>query len=863
MAEFRVLGSFEVRSAAGEAIAMPSRRQRALLARLLLSPSHTVSADSLIESAWTDGAPPRHPVPALQTLVSRLRVLLEDTGAELETAPPGYRLRVPPEMVDSWRFEDLVGEARVLAAVGDPAAAVARYDEAAALWRGAAYAEFADAFAGPEAVRLEQIRLAAAEERLAALLEAGDTATAVADAETLTRAEPLRERAQALLMRALARSGRATDALAVYQRVRERLADELGTEPSDELKETELLVLRNQVGPSPCHAPGGSADRRRHAAVPHMASGFVGRAHELAEVAAALSRDRLVTVTGPGGVGKTRLAIECAARWDGASPAWVELALADDAESVVSAFLDALGVPDPWSGTWPEALTAALRDHEAVILVDNCENVIDHAAAVISRILRACPRVRVLATSRERLAVEGEAVFDLAPLPADGTATDLFLARLSAADRTIDITDAEVRRLAGAVSRRLDGLPLALELAAPRAAALGLAEMLESADLFGLVAGRRGDPPRHTDLSSLLAWSYELLTEDEQRLLRRLSVFPGAFGADWAERVCSDGALPAPRVAGLLAALTDKSLVTRLRCPRTGRRGQTLLETVRHFARRELETADEPLALRAAHASFLVSWTAERTGLIGSAYDGASMYFLHAAANDFRAAFAWTHRHDPDLGIRLSAALHRYAFNLRGDHELLQWSERALGLPGFHVHPQRSAVLASAAAFAGMRGDHETALRRAREAVFSLGPGDRQAPAVHDLSAWTHWLAGDPAHAMAAHRRQWREARALDDLFHEGLAASRLAVGSMLLGDRAEAERWLVRCRSAAGSARSPVLDAYAENAASHCRAEESPEAAVEHLARCHELASALGFDVTTGHPLVDRIRPEAQASGT
>lgn len=624
LARFQVLGP--VRAIPGGPAGGLRRKQRALLARLLLQPGRAVSTDALIDAVWADEPLPEDPRAALQSQVHRLRRFLGGTGARVVTRPPGYALGIGSGEVDAVLFEQWVADGKARAG-DDPRAALDGYDAALSLWRGPAYGEFADTFARVEAARLEQLRTDAREDRTELLLALGRNAEATAAARELCAAHPLRERPRGQLMRALTLSGRQGEAIGVYQDFRLWLRDELGVHPSPELQEIHLRVLRQEVrgtrsaDPVPPRAVASRGERRASGpggpgggpggGPPRPLSALVGRAGELRRLDALLTAAPLVTLTGPGGVGKTRLALEYALRQVPVSKvAWVELAELREPEAVIAACCEAVGAETlPPGAVGRETLVRACRDQDLVLLIDNCEHVVDTVARIADAVVRACPGVKVLATSRERLAVEGEHVLGLPPLPVagpDGTPRDspalqLFLERLRAAGHPVHPGDTRSAYLAGLLCTRLDGLPLALELAAVRAAALGLEEVAGADDLLSLLDGRRAPGARQTSLRSSLDWSYRLLSAEERSVFRRLAGLPGPFTLDQAQRLCGGGRPPAHAgITPVLAALIDKSLV--LREPDGGRgpriRYRMLSATSSFAARRP---AEERLPVPAGH----------------------------------------------------------------------------------------------------------------------------------------------------------------------------------------------------------------------------------------------------------------------
>lgn len=439
--EFRLLGAFEV-VARGQMMKLGSMRLRLVLAMLALAGGRVVSADSLAEELW-GGDPPADVANGLQSFVSRARRVLASARAEVTVAARGngYALEVTRSAVDAHRFSELARRGRELNVVGDAAGAVALLQEALALWRGPALTEFADrAFAASEATRLQEERLDATEALADALLAVGNPAAAAALLEQLVAEEPFREGAWARLMMALYRLGRAADALRAYATVRRALAEELGLEPGAQLRELEHLILTQDPQLDDRTRLADSSELAVHSARPHNlpvpVDRFVGRRAELAELVQALASTRLLTLWGPGGVGETRVALEVAALAvpDFPDGAWlVELAPHRPSEPVAAAALSALGVlvaagEDDLVGV----LCTYLMPRQCLLVLDNCEHVLDGTAHVVAAVLRTCPGVTVMATSREPLAVAGEQVWSVPPMsvpdpcggPADVSASD-------------------------------------------------------------------------------------------------------------------------------------------------------------------------------------------------------------------------------------------------------------------------------------------------------------------------------------------------------------------------------------------------------------------------------------------------------
>lgn len=628
-----MLGSLEVRAGGGAATGVAGARLRRLLIVLALEPDRVVSTARLVDGVW-GACPPVKAVNALQALVSRLRRVLPE--ARIESHQAGYRLAIEPDAVDVARFERLVAAGR--SALADDAAAAARIlREALGLWRGPALMDVADAdfFAAPVA-RLSELWLVAVEDRIEADLRLGRGGELTVELTSLVAEHPLRERPVGALMRALCAAGRPAEALAVYERARETLAEALGADPSPELSALHTAVLRGEMGVAARPAPEADVDGRPRTNLRAGLTSFVGRDSEVAQVGNLVGEYRLTTLTGPGGSGKTRLAGEAARALlermtDGV---WlVELApVGGDGGDVPQAVLSALGIRErALTGRAPEdepidRLAAALRTRSALLVLDNCEHLIGAAAVLADRLLGECPRLRILATSREPLGIVGEALWPVEPLglpPRDAGAAEVLsypavrlLSDRAGAARPGFVVSERTAPAVVRICRALDGMPLAIELAAARLRTM-TAEQLAARldDRFRLLTGGgRTALPRHRTLRAVVDWSWDLLSEEERTLLRRLAVFSGGAtaeaaervcmdGAAPAERVCMDGAVPAGRVPDLLGALADKSLLV---ASGDGTERYRMLETIREYGLERLEEAGERDRIRRAHAACFV-----------------------------------------------------------------------------------------------------------------------------------------------------------------------------------------------------------------------------------------------------------------
>ena len=663
--EFGILGPLEVR-AAGRAVPLGGSKPRALLALLLLHPNEPVSADALAVALWGEEAPARS-TKTVHVHVSRLRKALGDPDA-LTTTPAGYRLHVRPHELDAERFRRLVDDGRGALAADEPEHAGALLREALALWRGPPLADLAFApFAQGAIAALQEERLVALETRLEAELRAGRHAELVPELQRLVAEHPLRERLHGRLMLALYRAGRQADALEAYRHARATLVEQLGLEPGVELRELERAVLAQDPDlavPAPSGAEPAAPPLVR---IPAAPTPTVGRDADIAYLCAAV-RDpdaRLTTVVGPGGVGKTRLAAEAARAighefQDGAR--FVSLAAVGADEHVASTICRELDVPLVAGEPVDRALVAHLRDHELLLVLDNFEHVLE-AAPLVADLVAGAPRVSVLATSREPLRLRAERLMHLDPLvvPADGSnggaaagppapAVALFVAVAQARDPGFALTDRNATALLE-VCRRLDGLPLAIELAAGRVDMLSVSELAgrlrEGLDALG--AGPRDAPARQRTLTATLEWSWSLLSPDERRAFAGLAVFAGGATLDAAEAVTG-----AP--LHVLEALVAKNLVL-ARPAEDGSHRLDMLETVREFARARLAEDAGARKVHELHCDYCVGLAERTRGELERSAPPALVAELDAELNNFRAALTWAlERKSAVKALRLTCA---------------------------------------------------------------------------------------------------------------------------------------------------------------------------------------------------------------
>jgi predicted ATPase/DNA-binding SARP family transcriptional activator len=704
-----LLGPLQVRDGDGRPVRLGGRQLRVLLILLALDAGRVVPSGSLAEQIWP-GEPPGHPGNALQTLVSRLRAELRRAGLDdvIASHPAGYRLAVPPDAVDAMAFEALAVQGRRALGDGKPEEAGRVLRSALALWRGQPLADAAGCdFADIAAARLTELRASVLADRIEADLAAGGGTNLVGELRALLSADPLAERPRALLMRALYAAGRQAEALETYTEARELLADRLGVDPSAQLEQVYLRILRGEEGLAAVAAgavrPAGlSSDPERtvapalgtpaHPGVRSPLTSFVGRDSEVSQVLKSLGAARLVTLTGPGGVGKTRLAVEVSGRLT--EMAWfVELAPVTDPAEVAYAVLGTLGIREPVfarragepGGAPLDRLAAALADRDDVMILDNCEQVIEAAAALADRVLAACPRMRILATSRQPLRIDGETLCPVQPLPvpadpwlpgaesgADGPYESYASVRLLR-DRAVAVRPdfeldtsnaAEVAR----ICRALDGMPLAIELAAVWLRTLTPAQLAERLDdRFALLTGgSRAALPRHRTLRAVVDWSWDLLAPAEQVLARRLAVFPAGATLAVAEQACADEVLPPAEVLPALSGLVDKSIVAAGENPGVPGSRYRMLETVRAYGLERLAEAGEQERVRDAFAAHYLNLAETADPRLRAAGQRRWLRELTAEQDNVYAALRWAiARRDADTALRFVRALGWY-WTLRG-----------------------------------------------------------------------------------------------------------------------------------------------------------------------------------------------------
>jgi predicted ATPase/DNA-binding SARP family transcriptional activator len=663
LVEFRVLGPLEV-VVGGRQVRLGGPRPRAVLATLLVHAGNPVSAERLIDQVW-GGDPPVTAATALQVHISALRKVL---GDRLVTAAPGYLIRVEADELDAARFTAMAGSPDQLRA-------------ALALWRGEPYAGVeAGSDVAAERQRLTELRLSTVERWVAAELANGRHTQVLAELAGLVVDHPLRERLAGLQMLALYRDGRAGEALAAYTALETRLRTELGVQPGAELAALARAIER---GDPTLAAPSS---------VPSHASRFIGRRHELEELAGQLGATRLLTVTGPGGAGKTRLALELLRDTAADHPGGVhvvELATVPAGSPVAERVAEVLTVRARGSEPLIESLVTHLHAARALILLDNCEHVIEGAAKLAGELLSRCAGLRILATSREPLGVPGERTWPLAGLAVPTEAVRLLADRGAAARPGFAIRGDDLG-VAIRLCRRLDGLPLAIELAAAQLRALSLAEVADRLDRALELADARArtTPERHRTMRAAIDWGYHLLTDEERTVFRRLAVFTGGCRADLAERVTGHS-------EHLLTRLVDQSLLIAEPHPEGTR--YRMLELIREYALERLAESGETAELRRRHAEGYADLAG--AAVPGGAENARWLRLLPLEVPNFRAAVTWSlDSADAETALRIAAPLSWFWWTRGVATEALGWLRRAMAAPV--PDPLRALALRAAATLA-------------------------------------------------------------------------------------------------------------------------------------------------------------------
>jgi predicted ATPase/DNA-binding SARP family transcriptional activator len=745
--DVKLLGHLEV-EVFGERVQFEGAKQRRLFARLALSAPEAVSADDLVEALWGD-EPPAGAGQALQKQISRLRQRLGDGGSVVRHRPPGYALDIDPRGIDSRRFEEHLRRARVALGGDDPERGAADLQTALALWHGEALADFRfDEFAQREIARLDELHLEAIEERLAAELAGGGGEDLVGELQALVAEHPLRERLRGQLMVALYRAGRQAEALETMRGGRQLLVDELGIEPGPALRRLERMILAHDSALTADRPGAGPVGR-----LPAPANETIGREGEVAEIGELLARPavRLVTLVGPSGVGKTRLALEAgravADRFPGGA-VHVNLDGVEDAGVLVPEAATALGVVAATPAELGEQLDRATRGAPALLILDGFDRFLQDAEQV-GELLAAVANLTVLSTSRAPLRLTAEHIYRVQPLAAPNAAA-LFVARASAAsaDGRLDADPSIV----DAICSRLDGLPLAIELAADRARLLPPPALLERLDrrLELLTGGPRDLPARQRSLRATLEWSWEELEHTEQVLLGRLTVFEGGASLDAAAAVF-DGE-PPESLEAVVSSLVDKSSLLRTDSGRDAQPRFRMLDTVREFAAERAAEREDLAPLERRHSQYFLAYCEHAAEQAARTDRREWLDRLAQELGNIRLAFERLLRAGAaDEALRVAIAFARALPWDAHAHEVRGWLAQALAAPATAPAGRRATALywdgqlaLSQARFGDAGTQLEAALATAREA----GEASVEAAALTALGRRAVVLAAADAGAL-------------------------------------------------------------------------------------------------------------------
>jgi predicted ATPase/DNA-binding SARP family transcriptional activator len=825
--ELCVFGPVKARGPSGP-IEFTRDKERAVLATLALFHGSGVSTDRLVDAIWRD-EPPARVEKAIQTYVHRIRAVLG--AGVIETRGDGYALAADV-LVDVELFESGATET----------SSVQRLHDALGRWTGEPYVDLGEwPPAEMERDRLAEMRDYAREVRVALEIDAGHAPACVAELESMVADKPLRERRWFLLMTALARDGRTADALRTYQRARKVFAVELGIDPGADLRSLEEQILFADVREA---SPGN---------LPRQLTSFVGRDHEVLQVARLVHERSLVTLTGVGGVGKTRLALETAAAIvaDFRDGAWLcELAPVADPAVLWEALAAGLRVHGSPGGKPRDVVLDYLAVKRLLLVLDNCEHLVVAAGRCADEIAQACPGVAVLATSRERLAVSGEVVVAVSPLPVPRTGPNVDGLAQSAAVRLFCDRARDVRGVfalddgngaaVAQLCRQLDGIPLAIELAAARVRSVSPAELLSRIDeRFRLLnTGSRSSPERHQALRNTIDWSYDMLADNEQRAVNRMSVFAGGCDLASAEAVVAgDEDISLADVANVLSQLVDKSLVE-IDVSEEGWRYR-LFETIRQYARERLEATGETVAARDRHLARYID-LAEKAGAHLRGRD--QLRWATALARDtdnFRAALDWAVEAElVEAGLRLVVPLTVPGLPT-GRWTSRDWAEIAITVPGASQHPLYPQAAAHAAMVAIMHVDVDRAAVLVAAAEQSQSRHGTHHTWVYGARAVLALLQADFEQAEQRAEKWVEVARVTQDAFD---------IASALVFHAATRQSDAARCAVVAEEAVRVSRDAeitstllYALLILTQAVAPEQPARARELLAEAAEVARKLG----------------------
>ncbi|WNG94817.1 BTAD domain-containing putative transcriptional regulator [Mycobacterium sp. ITM-2016-00318] len=854
-AEFKLLGEVEA-CVDGHPLDIGHARQRCVLASLLVDVNKPVSVDQLIDRVWS-AEPPHRARNALAGYLSRLRTLLADASAlQITRGPAGYTLTAEALSVDLHLFRYLAAEARSTA---DPHEATGLFGRALDLWRGEPFAALDTPWISDYRTSLEAERLSVVLDRNDVALRAGQHTELLDEMTTAHHGHPLDERLAGQLMVAQYRCGRQADALETYRRMRERLIDELGVDPSPPLREIHQQILESDSFAAPSRPPsspssavGGRTTAQTN--VPRRTKRFIGRDREVASLRKALNDGPLITLTGVGGVGKTRLALEVAdcTRESFADGAWFcELAPLADGAAVGHSIASALRLQQgPHEAD--EAVVDYLRARELLLVVDNCEHVLFEAAQLVDRIVRDCPRVSVLATSREPLGTEGERITPISPLPAEDAA-ELFAERARAARPDFDADNEPVGAVAE-ICRRLDGVPLAIELAAARMRAMSSLDVARRLDRLRLLSGgARGAHPRQQSVAATIDWSYHLLDEREKALFDRLSVFAGGFDLEAVHGVCADAGQTEDDILDLLTGLVDKSMVFIRSGGMATRYG--VLETLRAYGRERLQDKALTDDIAARHARYYIELversergmhSADERAWVERMAPNAGTRYASPDFENLRTAFEHVMSDgDIDLALRLVTSL--IDLMNRVGYHAARWAFRVVDSAD-HDHPLFVSAVGVAARAAWVLGDFPHARSLADMAAGRVA-GERPCYLAHpdDVLADIALYDGDAETALAHYEAELPGARSAGDPIRLVMIVDRITMCHRAFGAPEAGVPYAEEAIVVADAAGVPTARSLARCALGRALARADPPRALALLEQANEIGASVDNNWCTG----------------
>lgn len=865
-------GSLRIVGSGGRAIeagAFPGRQGRVLFARLATS-SGPVTREQLADELWPNG-PPDNWKRDLSVLVSKLRTLLRDAGIDdrgcLVLADGCYRMRFPTDVViDVDEAEALTDTACRRLDDHEPGGALEAARRAIEVARRPFLAgEDAD-WITQRRRGLEEMLLRSLDIAATVLGEQGDVSGAIAMGRQAVERAPFREHGYTQLMRLQLAAGDRAEALRTYARCRELLADELGVDPAPETEAVYLHALKaGRQGSDEITAEtrAGTAPPAGFGNLPAPTSSFVGRDRDISRIETTLSTARMVTLTGVGGVGKSRLAVEFASRAAGMfrDGTWLcELAHVADEERIVYAVAGTLGITHGPEVSIEDSIVGYLRPRRLLLVVDNCEHVLGAVARLLDTVLLYCPHVRVVATSRVPLATDGEHLLTIEPLelPAPGTdalaslltpaSVRLFCDRASAATDAFGLTPSNAGAIAD-VCRKLDGVPLAIELAAARLRTLSAEELVERLDeRFRLLTGGPANrAPRQRTLEATVTWSYEPLPADDRAVFDRLSVFAGRFTAAAARAVCADLGL-GTSVDRILNELVNRSML--MSYSHGGVTRYWLLETLRAYGRDRLAERDGVTAARGRHAAYYVALAKATAERLHGPDEASAATVLNSHLPELRLVHRWAlETGDVDLAVRLSAALNWFV-TFHAHTEVAMWALETVQLRGADQRPHFARACHAAGTGCWMRGERQQAEELARLGLTVAGAHPSRRFAQHILGD-TALLNGNLDEALHRYRDALAGARASEDGFHETILAGCLALVLSYLGDSDEASLAASETRRLARQLINPSATAWALHVSGEAQTPTDPEGALALFDDSIELARSVGNTFVLGLSLL------------